>query len=394
MMMMMNQQANNDHMSKALNPAAEPFSPLHRNHYPNLSSLPYYNTYAAAPPFTPMLYQPHILPVSEYYYQPCPSEYITPGQVFVYPSQPQPQYYAANLYNPMQHDHFGASRHIPFVAPQFFGLAAPCLVLNTACQSLNSGAPLQSTLRYNIMKQIEYYFSDENLEQDNYLISLMDDNGRVPISTIAGFNRIKAMCKSIPFILDSLFDSSTIEMHGNKIRRRDVWSKWIASSARIKKQKIKVSPLEQIPTSGVSTLTTLATPQVEVDTANKIALNEYVDKIVNNELSEPVTLEDPSEASVDMVEELRLESSSPKYFEKAQPSRSLLDVEFVRAYLAKGDEVLKDDKFSDFRPQAQKKKIKEPVNTKSKPFQVTLLGRCPTRNRTRTTLLHLQYMRA
>lgn len=393
-MMMMNQQVNNDHKSKALNPAAEPFSPLHRNHYPNLSSLSYYNTYAAAPPFTPMLYQPHVLPVSEYYCQPCPSEYIAPGQVFVHPSQPQPQYYAANLYNPMQQDHFGASRPIPFVAPQFFGPAAPCSVPNTGCHSLNYGAPLAPTLRENIVKQIEYYFSDENLEQDNYLISLMDDKGWVPISTIAGFNRIKAMCKSIPFILDSLFDSSTVEKHGNKIRRRDAWSKWI-SSARIKKQKIKVSPLEQIPTSGVSILTTLATPQVEVDIASKISLNEYVDKIVNNELGEPLMLEDLSEASVDMVEENGcLESSSPKYFEKAQASRSLLDVEFVRAYLAKGDEVLKEDRFSDFRPHAQKKKIKEPVNTKSKPFQVTLLGRCPTRNRTRTTLLHLQYMSA
>ncbi|KAK9935016.1 hypothetical protein M0R45_022133 [Rubus argutus] len=390
MMMMMNQQANNDHMSKALNPAAEPFSPLHRNHYPNLSSLPHYNTYAAAPPFTPMLYQPHILPVSECYYQQCPGEYITTGQVFVHPSQPQPQHYAANLYNPMQQDHFGASRPISFVAPQVFGPAAPCLVPNMGCHFFNYGAPLASTLRENIVNQIEYYFSNENLEQDNYLISLMDDKGWVPISTIAGFNRIKAMCKSIPFILDSLFDSNTVERHGNKIRRRDGWSKWISSSG-ITKQKIKVSPLEQIPMSGVSILTTLATPQVEVDTAS----NEYVDKIVNNELSEPLTLDDLSEARVDMVEENGcLESSSPKYFEKAQPSRSLLDVEFVRAYLAKGDEVLKNDRFSYFRPRAQKKKIKELINTKSKPFQVSLLGRCPTRNRTRTTLLHLQYMRA
>lgn len=96
------------------------------------------------------------------------------------------------------------------------------------------GAPVQPretlSLRDNIIRQIDYYFSDENLKTDHYLISLMDGQGWVPISTIADFNRVKKMTMDIPFILDALQSSSTVEVQGDKIRRRDEWSKWIPAS--------------------------------------------------------------------------------------------------------------------------------------------------------------------
>ncbi|KAF2297968.1 hypothetical protein GH714_006788 [Hevea brasiliensis] len=57
--------------------------------------------------------------------------------------------------------------------------------------------------------QIEYYFSDANLIKDEYLKSNMDNQGWVPITLIAGFNR------------------------GDKVRRRNDWMKWIPSSSRI-----------------------------------------------------------------------------------------------------------------------------------------------------------------
>ncbi|KAK4279252.1 hypothetical protein QN277_016981 [Acacia crassicarpa] len=85
-------------------------------------------------------------------------------------------------------------------------------------------------LRASIVKQIEYYFSDENLQSDHYLLSLMDDHGWVPISTVAGFKRVKKMSEDILFILDSLQSSNTIEVQDEKIRRRDSWSKWIRDS--------------------------------------------------------------------------------------------------------------------------------------------------------------------
>ncbi|KAL3828670.1 hypothetical protein ACJIZ3_017472 [Penstemon smallii] len=85
-------------------------------------------------------------------------------------------------------------------------------------------------LRTNIVKQIEYYFSDENLKNDHYLISLMDEQGWVPISIIADFKRVKRMNAEIPFILDALQTSETIEVQGELVRRRKEWSKWIPTS--------------------------------------------------------------------------------------------------------------------------------------------------------------------
>ncbi|KAL4277943.1 hypothetical protein GQ457_03G044030 [Hibiscus cannabinus] len=87
------------------------------------------------------------------------------------------------------------------------------------------------TLRANIVKQIEYYFSDKNLQNDRYLISLMDDLGWVPISKIADFKRVKRMSEDIQFILDALMDSSSIEVQGDKIRRHDDWSKWVPANS-------------------------------------------------------------------------------------------------------------------------------------------------------------------
>ncbi|GMY24183.1 la-related protein 1A [Fagus crenata] len=101
----------------------------------------------------------------------------------------------------------------------------------------NPGPPVVSTetaaLRTNIVKQIDYYFSDENLQNDHYLISLMDDQGWVPVSIIADFKRVKKMSTDIPFILDALQTSSTVEVQADKIRKRDNWLKWISSSKEI-----------------------------------------------------------------------------------------------------------------------------------------------------------------
>ncbi|XP_074571311.1 la-related protein 1A-like [Curcuma longa] len=82
-------------------------------------------------------------------------------------------------------------------------------------------------LQTNIVKQIEYYFSDENLQKDRYLISLLDEQGWVSITKIADFNRVKKMTTSIPLILDALRSSNLIEIQDDNIRRRGDWSKWI-----------------------------------------------------------------------------------------------------------------------------------------------------------------------
>eukprot|EP00262_Sarcandra_glabra_P007006 TRINITY_DN19565_c0_g1_i1.p1 TRINITY_DN19565_c0_g1~~TRINITY_DN19565_c0_g1_i1.p1 ORF type:complete len:1048 (+),score=188.56 TRINITY_DN19565_c0_g1_i1:248-3391(+) len=93
-------------------------------------------------------------------------------------------------------------------------------------------APETLALRANVVKQIEYYFSDENLQKDLFLLQLLDGQGWVSISVIADFNRVKKMTTDIPFILDALRSSTSIEVQGDKIRRRNDWSKWLPTHGR------------------------------------------------------------------------------------------------------------------------------------------------------------------
>ncbi|CAN1182415.1 La-related protein 1A [Linum perenne] len=90
--------------------------------------------------------------------------------------------------------------------------------------------PETVTLKSNVVRQVEYYFSDENLQTDSYLVSLMDEQGWVPISTIADFKRLKRMTTDTAFILDTLRSSNAVEVQADKVRKRDGWSKWIPVS--------------------------------------------------------------------------------------------------------------------------------------------------------------------
>lgn len=46
----------------------------------------------------------------------------------------------------------------------------------------------------------EYYFSDDNLQKDFFLRNQMDEEGFVPISVIARFNRLQALTQDTDLI--------------------------------------------------------------------------------------------------------------------------------------------------------------------------------------------------
>ncbi|XP_078174691.1 la-related protein 1C-like [Carex rostrata] len=78
-----------------------------------------------------------------------------------------------------------------------------------------------------LVKQIDYYFSYDNLCKDTWLRGQMDDQGWVPISLIAGFNKVKLITTNIPFILETMRLSALVEVQGDKIRKRGDWMNWI-----------------------------------------------------------------------------------------------------------------------------------------------------------------------
>jgi len=70
-----------------------------------------------------------------------------------------------------------------------------------------------------LIKQIEYYFTDENLVKDIYLRKHMNDEGWVPLSLIANFPRVKGLCADTETIIEILKAKSTVlEVQSDQLR--------------------------------------------------------------------------------------------------------------------------------------------------------------------------------
>jgi len=82
---------------------------------------------------------------------------------------------------------------------------------------------LDPTLKMNIKRQIEFYFSDSNFRKDKFLKSQaeLDPNGFVPISVLLTFNRLKALTTNVSLIVDAMKHSEVVDMSddGLKLKR-------------------------------------------------------------------------------------------------------------------------------------------------------------------------------
>ncbi|XP_068454083.1 la ribonucleoprotein 4Aa isoform X2 [Clinocottus analis] len=76
------------------------------------------------------------------------------------------------------------------------------------------------TLRESLKKELEFYFSRENLSKDLYLMSQMDSDQFVPIWTIASMEGIKVLTTDMDLILDVLRSSPMVQVDekGEKVR--------------------------------------------------------------------------------------------------------------------------------------------------------------------------------
>ncbi|XP_077368333.1 la ribonucleoprotein 4Aa isoform X2 [Festucalex cinctus] len=75
-------------------------------------------------------------------------------------------------------------------------------------------------LRESLKKELEFYFSRENLSKDLYLMSQMDSDQFVPIWTIASMDGIKGLTSDMELILDVLRSSPMVQVDekGEKVR--------------------------------------------------------------------------------------------------------------------------------------------------------------------------------
>jgi len=84
--------------------------------------------------------------------------------------------------------------------------------------------PLEGkALKDAVRAQMEYYFSPQNLANDSFLVSKMNDERYVPVELIASFERIKSLTTDLPLIVESLEDSDQVEVSadGKMIRLKE-----------------------------------------------------------------------------------------------------------------------------------------------------------------------------
>ncbi|XP_058089888.1 la-related protein 1B-like [Magnolia sinica] len=82
-----------------------------------------------------------------------------------------------------------------------------------------------------LLQQIEYYFSDVNLETDDYLKAQMDGQGWVSVHLISGFKRVKRLTEDVNLILKALRPSTVVEVQGQKLRKRGNWMAWVPAQS-------------------------------------------------------------------------------------------------------------------------------------------------------------------
>ena len=71
-----------------------------------------------------------------------------------------------------------------------------------------------------VKKQVEYYFSEDNLQRDFFLRRKMDKEGWIPISLIASFHRVQALTQDVALIIKSLKGSEVLELAEDSVKVR------------------------------------------------------------------------------------------------------------------------------------------------------------------------------
>ncbi|CAH2083464.1 unnamed protein product [Euphydryas editha] len=85
----------------------------------------------------------------------------------------------------------------------------------------------QATLKDLIKKQIEYYFSPDNLARDFFLRRKMSADGTIPVTLIASFHRVRALTADVQLVLDAIRDSDRLQLiNGFKVRTAFEPTKW------------------------------------------------------------------------------------------------------------------------------------------------------------------------
>ncbi len=95
--------------------------------------------------------------------------------------------------------------------PAAFGYYQP-VIYGPPLMAAYSAEPM--TLADAICRQIEYYFSVQNLCKDVFLRSKMNEEGWIPLRVIAAFNRVRSLTNDLQAVYDAVANSAVVELKG------------------------------------------------------------------------------------------------------------------------------------------------------------------------------------
>eukprot|EP00096_Caligus_rogercresseyi_P007375 TRINITY_DN2521_c0_g1_i1.p1 TRINITY_DN2521_c0_g1~~TRINITY_DN2521_c0_g1_i1.p1 ORF type:complete len:1107 (+),score=387.35 TRINITY_DN2521_c0_g1_i1:236-3556(+) len=108
-----------------------------------------------------------------------------------------------------------------------------------------------------VKSQIEYYFSEANLQKDFFLRRKMDPEGYISIAFVASFPRMRALTQDVKIILQSVKESSIVEVKDElKLRAKVEPTKWPIAADQpdpplVISEKLNPNVPEFIPTFGM-----------------------------------------------------------------------------------------------------------------------------------------------
>lgn len=158
-----------------------------------------------------------------------PYGYPYPGQVAAYA--------AAYQRAAVQHAHAHAAAAAAAHAGQNSMLDTMAAAMKGGPGRAGNTKPMTDESKKNLKKQIEFYFSDDNLCKDVFLRSHMDASGWTSLDLISNFNQVRKYRASIDGISEALTDSTALEVDvpTRRVRLKDqgVRNKWAKASQEL-----------------------------------------------------------------------------------------------------------------------------------------------------------------
>ncbi|CAL8132562.1 unnamed protein product [Orchesella dallaii] len=199
--------------------------------------------------------------------------------------------------------------YMPSAAPAATVPAAAAVVQDAQIASAFGPPPVDNIIIAELVrKQIEYYFSEENLEKDFYLRRKMDEKGFLPVHLIATFPRVKNMTQDYSGVLTAIQSSPSLELNAD------------LSCVRVKKEPEKW-PLRDIatapaPTASGSNNASIAIAGVSAEEILNPNVPEFIPKTVNmaipNEIKEEGSNEDDDSVVIIEAEARKTEQEPEK----------------------------------------------------------------------------------